>query len=300
MKEIQDNVNKTNARVIDLESTIRHVSTSISGIAETTIWATVAYLLKKEPADSFASHTWTKTHKDLIKLQTEFLMERREYSDFKQALIKLCHQFKSDIQHLDKQIKSINTDMSTRYSSSEAAHLFGSIQNPPLEEIETIKQNYQEVLGRLEQLNESIKAFSSSPTDGTPDGVEIGYLRFLSRPDLGVWAENDLRNLNYPFGVFLDIYSFLARVQCGYTLEDAASSMLKILDLNQKVKLTSDETTTLSSYMYMVPPILGKAGSGNSAIASTKNTFLPAFREKDDWENATRNGDVKHVIEDQM
>lgn len=83
-------------------------------------------------------------------------------------------------------------------------------------------------------------------------------------------------------------------------LEDAASSMLKSLDLNQKVNLTSDETTTLSSFMYMVRPIWGKVGSGNSAIASTKNTLLLALREKEDWKNATRNGGVKHVIKDQM
>ena len=117
---------------------------------------------------------------------------------------------------------------------------------------------------------------------------------------MGVWVDQNLKELNYPFGVSFYVYSFLAKVQCKYTLEDAASSMLKSLDLNQKVKLTSDETTTLSSFMYMVPPILGKAGSGNSAITATKNKFLPALREKEDWENSTKKGGVKHVIEDQM
>ena len=76
--------------------------------------------------------------------------------------------------------------------------------------------------------------------------------------------------------------------------------MLKGLDLNQRVSITSDETTTLSSFMFMIPMILGKAGSGNSALSSTKTTFLPALCNKDDWENHTRNGGVKHVIEDQM
>lgn len=75
---------------------------------------------------------------------------------------------------------------------------------------------------------------------------------------------------------------------------------VKNLDLNVRVKLTSDETTTLSSFMYIIPPILGRADSGNSAINSTENTFLPALREKEDWEHATRNGGVKHVIEDQI
>ena len=50
----------------------------------------------------------------------------------------------------------------------------------------------------------------------------------------------------------------------------------------------------------MVPSILGKSGSGNSALASTKMTFLPALREKEGWKNASRNGGIKHVIEDQI
>ena len=92
----------------------------------------------------------------------------------------------------------------------------------------------------------------------------------------------------------------LARIQTGYTLEDTVHSMLKSLDLNAKVHLTSDETMTLSGFIYMNPPILGKAGSGNSAISSTKTTFLPALKEKEDWENTMRNGGVKRVIEEQM
>ena len=76
--------------------------------------------------------------------------------------------------------------------------------------------------------------------------------------------------------------------------------MLKNLDLNQRVKMTSDEATTLSSFTYIIPPILGKAGSGNLALAGTKTTFLPALREKVDWENKYRNGGVRYIIEDQI
>ena len=218
MKEVHDNMDKVNARVIDLESSIGQVPANISGIAETTIWATVANLLKKpEPIDPFTSHMWIKTHKDFMQLQTDCLMGKRATDDFQQAMIKLCSQFKSDIQHLDKRIKAVIGDVSTKYSSNATAQLFGSIQDPPVEEIETIKQNYEDVLGRPEQLNESIKVFSSHPTDGTPDGVEIGDLCFQSRTDLGVWVDENLKDLNYPFGVFLDVYSFLARVQWGYT-----------------------------------------------------------------------------------
>ena len=178
---------------------------------------------RPEPTDPFTTTTWIKTHKDFMNLQSDFLSEKRNGSDFQQAVIKLCTQFKSDIQHLDKQLKATNSDISSKWGSNTTSQLFGSIQDPPLEEIETLRQNYQDVLGKVDQLHETVKTFSSSPTDGTPDGVEIVDLRFPGRPDLMVWVEDNLKDLSYPFGVFLDIYSFLARVQCGYTTEDAAN-----------------------------------------------------------------------------
>lgn len=48
----------------------------------------------------------------------------------------------------------------------------------------------------------------------------------------------------------------------------------------------------------MIPPIFGRS-SGNSAFSSTKTTFLPALKEKDDWKTVGRDGDVKRIIEDQ-
>ena len=63
--------------------------------------------------------------------------------------------------------------------------------------------------------------------------------------------------------------------------------MLQSLDLSKKIELTTDESTTLSGYLTMIPPIFGRAGGGNSALSSTRNTFLPALKEKEDWETKT-------------
>ena len=49
-----------------------------------------------------------------------------------------------------------------------------------------MNKNYQDVLGQLEQIHQSVKSFTSGSHDGTPDGVEIGDLRFPGRPDLGL------------------------------------------------------------------------------------------------------------------
>lgn len=76
--------------------------------------------------------------------------------------------------------------------------------------------------------------------------------------------------------------------------------MLQNLDLSKKSDLTNDEATTLSGFMSMIPPVFGKAGSGNNALSSTRTTFLPALRGKEDWETKSRDGGIKRVIEDQM
>ena len=190
--------------------------------------------------------------------------------------------------------------MSQHVTPTSALSLFGFAQDHTAMDMEALNKNYEDVLDKMDQLHQSVNRFTSSPIDGTPEGVEIGDMRFPGRPDLRTWVDENLGPLDFPFGVFLDVYSFLARIQTGYTLEDSAQAMLKNLDLNQRVKMTSDEATTLSSFTYMIPPNLGKAGSGNSALAGTKTTFLPALREKVDWENKYRNGGVRYIIEDQM
>ena len=49
----------------------------------------------------------------------------------------------------------------------------------------------------------------------------------------------------------------------------------------------------------MIPFIFGRA-KGNSALPSTKNTFLPAMREKEDWETSSRDGGINRIIYDQI
>lgn len=282
MDEVQDNIESINSRLIDVESVIGKVAPTVVTQVETSIWDTAASLIRRPlPVDPFSSIIWSKTLNEFKALQTNFLNGKRASEDFQNALIKLCRQFKSDIQHLDTQIKTAKSDLSTRLTSSSTASLFGGVQdNSPPEEIETLRQNYQDVLTKVEQLNESVKSFSSVHSDDKNEGVDIGDLKFPHQPDLQVWVEDNLKELQFPFGVFLDVYSFLARIQSGYTFEDASQHMLKGLDLNQRVSITSDETTTLSGFMFMVPTILGKAGSGNSPYLPQKLPFCLPYATK--------------------
>lgn len=128
------------------------------------------------------------------------LSGKRSTDDFQNALIKLCRQFKSDIQHLDQQVKLAKSDLSTKLTSNSTSSLFGSIQdNSTPEEFETLRQNYQDILSKVDQLNESVKSFSSVSNDGKTEGVDIGDLKFPHQPDLQVWVDDNLKGLNFPF-----------------------------------------------------------------------------------------------------
>ena len=228
-------------------------------------------------------------------------METRKSEDFASTMIKICQQSRRDMIQLNNLLKTLKADGSAIFSPNVAQSLFGNLSNPDFVDISDLNSNFKDLMSKYDQLNASVKAFVNGG-DKQPEAVEIGNITFHSREDLKVWVRDQSVASEYedegsfPFGVFLDVYSFLARVQ---TYADTKDSMLKNLDLNQRTKLTSDEVTTLSAFTNMIPIIFGRA-SGNSALSSTKTTFLPAMREKDDWETAGRDGGIKRIIEDQI
>ena len=117
MKEIQDNVEEINARIVDIEAHMGEMPLGLAGKFGTNIWDILSYLVKRpESTDPFTYTTWTKTHKDFLQLRSEVLSEKRNGSDFQQAVVKLCAQFKSDIQHLDRQLKATNSEISSKFS----------------------------------------------------------------------------------------------------------------------------------------------------------------------------------------
>ena len=175
--------------------------------------------------------------------------------------------------------------------------LFGSIQDnqSSTADLTGMQENYEKLNSKLEQLNQSARAFASG--DKSHDGVEIGNMSFPSRDDLREWVTDNLEDRNFPFGIFLDVFSFLARIQITYN--NLGDSMLKNLDLNDRIKLTNDKSTTLAGFINVIPPIFGRS-SGISSFASTKTTFLPVLKEKEAWETKARDGGAKGVIEDQI
>ena len=79
MKEIQDNIENINSRLIDVESMIGDFPTGETSKIEPTLWDSIATLTRQpEPQDPFASHTWTKSTKDFRDLQTLYLTDKKK------------------------------------------------------------------------------------------------------------------------------------------------------------------------------------------------------------------------------
>ena len=291
------------SKLFDLETTIGSVPPDIASEAEPSIWETISSLFKSvSDMDNLeATNSWKKLLKEFRGLHTQVHSDKRSNDEFVQSLVSLCTQFRNDIMHLNNRLKVLQGDFNTFSNSNHTSNLFGSIADPNYMDIADLNDNYKELYKKFEQLTEFVKAFVGGG-DKPPDGVEIGNLKFSTRDDLKVWVLDNTEILEggerepFPFGVFLDVYSFLARIQ---TYGDSKDTMLKNLDLNQRTKLTSDEVTTLVAFTNMIPSIFGRA-SGNSALSSTKTTFLPAMREKEDWETNSREGGIKRIIEDQI
>jgi len=98
-------------------------------------------------------------------------------------------------------------------------------------------------------------------SSGTKKGVEIEGVPFNDEQDLKVWVEQELPS-SFPFGCFVDIYSFLDRIL-------QTSGGLKDLEINHKLYLSEDEALTLSGFMREVPRIFGQSVAATSSSLKT-------------------------------
>ena len=205
-KQTDENMERLNARLVDFESEVGKPSEITSEQVEPTLWGNIAALLdRNEPEDFKATNDWKKILDQVAKLNKSVIKEGQTNVEFRETLVNLCTEFKSDIKYLDRSFKELQLDM--KNVTQPSAQLFGSIQNPAESDMGVLKQQHTDLEERFEQLNNSIEAFTTH-TDGGNEGVEIGDLCFPSRADPRVWVQENLAKMDFPFGVFLDVYSF--------------------------------------------------------------------------------------------
>lgn len=138
-------------------------------------------------------------------------------------------------------------------------------------------------LNGLETLVETVRLAQerfeeNKDTPSGSKGVRFGALRFLGISDVTAWAEENLP-ASFPFGVFVDVYSFLERVQCFR--ESSGFSKLKNMDVRRKLEVTADEALVIEGFKHPLPKVF----SGNSTETTMLTNWLPGVKTKSSWED---------------
>ena len=163
--QTDENMERLNSRLVDLESEIGKPSDINSEKAEPTLWGNEATLLEKQDPEDFGiSKEWEKVTEHVNKLNQTVSKDGQTNADFQEALVNLCTEFKSDIKYLDRILKELQLDV--KNITQPNAQLFGSIQNPAESDLEILKQHHIDLSDKLEQLNSSVKAFTTHGDGG--------------------------------------------------------------------------------------------------------------------------------------
>ena len=143
---------------------------------------------------------------------------------------------------------------------------------------------------RLGQLEEFTRTLSNDDKPGRM-AVRIGKYRFESIEDVGSWADKHLPS-SYPFGPFIDAYSFLERVKSARDVGELASA-ISDMDTRRKSSLTADEAIVVEAFQHPLP-----RGFRNSTSNNPTNSWLPGMKKKESWENKSSTRGFKIAIQD--
>ena len=152
--------------------------------------------------------------------------------------------------------------------------------------------------GEIAKLQQSIANLQPQPSPapgGQSSGkpvVSIGQYKFRTIHDLAAWAAVHMPS-SLPFGGFVDVYSYLERVNSFKDI--APSTVLKSMEIRQKLDLTADEALIIESFKHALPRIFNGTSSGNS---NNFTSWLPGIQTKDKWEDNAGLSGAKVTIRD--
>jgi len=121
--------------------------------------------------------------------------------------------------------------------------------------------------------------------------IRVGKYCFESIDDLSAWCSEHLP-AHYPFGAFLDFYSFMQRIK---SFRDASDSEnLRNMDYRNKLALTTDEATTMAAFMHPLP----KGFRGTANEEAQMHDWIPGLKSPEKWENDHETAGMKITIKD--
>jgi len=103
--------------------------------------------------------------------------------------------------------------------------------------------------------------------------VRIGKYVFQTMDDLEAWMSLHLPT-NFPFGAFVDVYSFLQRLKSNRDIVESERSIVAGMEDRRKSKLTVDMSLVVESFAYPLPRCFNGLSSTDAA------NWLPGLKSK--------------------
>ena len=148
------------------------------------------------------------------------------------------------------------------------------------------------ILDRVDKLTELCNELSKKNKRSSA-GVKVGRYSFENIEELNGWCEKNLPP-EFPFGAFVDIYSFLQRIKSFRDKADVDS--LKSMDYRDRLDLTADEAITLDAFSHPLP----KGFRGTSSEEGQMSVWLPGIKVPEKWEDRNGTVGVKVMIKENV
>jgi len=239
----------------------------------------------------------------LLELQDEFkrLKDHAERS--------IPPNFLSAYNLLEGRVNDLTRSLEESKSETREAlvDLAGALVNPPMGESQ--KENagaanlqatedgagetpYDFILDRLDTLTDQCNSVARAASSSA-NAIKVGKFCFELVDELNGWCERHLPP-EFPFGAFVDIYSFLQRIKSFRDKTDPDS--LKSMDYRDRLDLTADEAITLDAFAHPLP----KGFRGTSSEEGQMSCWLPGLKQADKWEDKSETIGVKVMIKENI
>ena len=158
--------------------------------------------------------------------------------------------------------------------------------------ISTDENPFDFILDRVDKLSDLCNSLSKADKPSSA-AVRIGRYCFENIDELRGWCEKCLPP-EFPFGAFVDIYSFLQRIKSFRDKADPDS--LKSMDYRDRLDLTADEAITLEAFSHPLP----KGFRGTSSEEGQMAVWIPGIKTPEKWEDKNETVGVKIMIKENI
>jgi len=183
---------------------------------------------------------------------------------------------------------SFQEDPATRVLPTAAVNTGGGV-NPLPRTDSTVLPDLIKKVENVEQLCTSI-ASADGPSS---HAIRIGKYCFQNMEDLRAWGETALPP-GFPFGSFIDAYSFYQRVNSHKDVSDERE--IVSMEKRSKVNVTADEAIVVKAFGHPLPKCFNGASSEDRGL----HHWLPGIRCKAHWEDKFRMNGVKIMIQNNI